>query len=100
MLGEKYLDSSHYVDGADPGDNETLYVGQDNDTYRVTNNAPYQDTFGLSDTISFGSAHSAGCNFVYGDGAVHFVSYVVNPAIFLVWGTRDSRVPGDIGEDK
>ena len=114
MLGEKFLVSDHRTDGMDAGDNETLYVGQDNDTYRTTMLPPIQDCpvvnlptayqldndYGWEENAhTFGSPHAAGCNFAYGDGAVHLVSYDVNAAIFLVWGTRDSRVPGDINAD-
>ncbi len=110
MLGEKFLTSDHYTDGGDPGDNETLYVGQDNDTYRVTYWQPLQDcpeanipaayTANVGyDGQYFGSAHAVGANFAFGDGAVHVVSFQVNPAIFLVWGTRDVATPGDISAD-
>src|SRR5262249_1698497 len=29
MVGEKYLQPEHYLNGQDPGDNETMYVGFD-----------------------------------------------------------------------
>ncbi len=117
MLGEKFLTADHYTDGQDGGDNETLYVGQDNDTFRTTNLPPIQDCQSSSlptsplnyqidsdygheeDPLTFGSAHAAGCNVAFGDGAVHIISFQVNPAIFLVWGTRDVATPGDISAD-
>jgi prepilin-type N-terminal cleavage/methylation domain-containing protein len=113
LLGEKFLTADHYTDGMDGGDNETLYVGQDNDTYRTTMLPPIQDVPAASipttplnyqtdtdyshveDTVTFGSAHAAGCNFAYGDGSVHLVSYQVNAPIFLVWGDRAPPVPSD-----
>ncbi len=114
MLGEKFVSSDHYTDGQDNGDNEDLYVGQDNDTYRSTYLPPIQDCpfssipsaysntpsgYNSFNCVSFGSAHAAGCNFAYGDGAVHLVSYDVNAAIYLAWGTRDSPAPGVIDAD-
>ena len=89
-------------------------MGQDNDTYRTTMLPPLQDVpasnlptayqldndYGWTENAhTFGSAHAAGCNFCYGDGSVHLVSYDVNAAIFLAWGTRNSPVPGVISAD-
>src|SRR5262249_13196010 len=36
IFGEKYLNPVNYLTGNDPGDNESMYVGMDNDTNRVT----------------------------------------------------------------
>lgn len=124
MLGEKAMCSDHYTDGTDPGDNETLYTGQDNDLYRTTYLPPLNDCLysnvpstavpGVTWTgagynnvganppwpsLVFGSPHAGGCNFCYGDGAVHFVSVLVNPPVFLAWGTRDNPLPGDVSGD-
>src|SRR5262249_46004541 len=70
MIGEKYLNPDHYSDGQDPSDNETMYVGFDNDTYRCTNRRPRQDQRGLQDTYSFGGNHLSGVNMAYCDGSV------------------------------
>jgi prepilin-type processing-associated H-X9-DG protein len=60
---------------------------------------PSLDTPGSANSCDFGSAHVAGCNMAYGDGSVHLVSYQVNAALFLAWGTRSSPLPGDISAD-
>jgi prepilin-type N-terminal cleavage/methylation domain-containing protein len=99
MFGEKSADPQHYYDGEDGGDNESLYVGQDNDEYRTTTNTPLQDVAGVNSYGNFGAAHIVGANMCFGDGSVHLVSYSVNPTIFTAWGDRNSRVPGDIGAD-
>jgi len=108
MIGEKFLNPDHYFDGLDRSDNETLYEGQDNDIYRTTYLPPLQDCTdtnlpgayqNLPNIITFGSCHSAGAIFAFGDGSVHLVPYTVNKNIFQVWGTRDSRLPGDIAAD-
>ena len=36
MVGEKYLNPDCYLNGADGADNETFYVGYDNDNHRTT----------------------------------------------------------------
>ncbi len=99
MIGEKSADPQHYTDGSDPGDNESIYVGQDNDIYRTTVNPPLQDVPGVLSYGNFGSAHTAGAHICYGDGAVHIVRYDVDPTIYNAWGDRNSRHPGDISGD-
>ncbi|MGO9114274.1 MAG: DUF1559 domain-containing protein [Thermoguttaceae bacterium] len=98
MLGEKSADPAHYTDGEDPGDNESVFVGQDNDTYRSTYWQPQADTPGQDPTNIFGSAHPGGMNFVAGDGSVHFVRYDVDLSIFQAFGVRNSLEQGTIWE--
>jgi hypothetical protein len=86
LLGEKYMDGAHYTDGQDCGDNEELFVGQDNDLYRTTYQVPQQDLSGQANTNAFGSTHAGGCNFSAGDGSIHFVGYDVNLTIFQAFG--------------
>jgi prepilin-type N-terminal cleavage/methylation domain-containing protein len=99
FIGEKSADPQHYFDGQDAGDNESIYVGQDNDIYRTTVNPPLQDIAGVNSYGNFGSCHTAGTHICYGDGSVHIVGYNVDPIIFNAWGDRNSRKPGDIGID-
>ncbi len=107
MLGEKSMDPTHYFDGKDAGDNETLYVGQDNDIYRTTYVSPttinpQQDVPGDDANYAcFGSAHPAGCNFTAGDGSVHFVAYAVDSAVFTEYGVRNCPDNGQMpwGDD-
>ncbi len=78
LIGERYLNPNNYFTGLDPGDNEAMYVGFDNDTSRSTAQSPVQDTPGTAYTQQFGSAHTAGLNMLYCDGSVHFIGYNVN----------------------
>ncbi len=94
MIGEKYLNPTNYRTGSDPGDNECLYVGFDNDISRETGYAPLQDRVGLQDTQRFGSGHPGGFNMLTCDGSVHTISYDIDPNVFLKLGNR--RVGGSI----
>ena len=95
MVGEKYLNPQNYLTGEDAGDNETMYVGFDNDLYRDTSVPPMQDTIGVSDTQRFGSAHVDGLNMLKCDGSVQFVNYNVNPTLWSAQGNRMSPMPGE-----
>ncbi len=61
LLGERYLDPDRYFDGTDPGDNEAMFVGTDNDNSRETSVLPIQDTRGVQDTQRFGTHTAAVC---------------------------------------
>jgi prepilin-type N-terminal cleavage/methylation domain-containing protein/prepilin-type processing-associated H-X9-DG protein len=107
LLGEKFINSAQYTSGDYPGDNEELFVGQDNDTSRTTYYPPQQDVMlpvplpntavfvGNNGEYCFGSAHPGGCNFSAADGSVHFISYSVNPALFADFGVRTSKATPD-----
>ena len=91
MAGEKVLGPENYYTGQDPGDNESMYVGMDNDLYRNTAAPPHQDdTRQPPDTESFGSAHIEGLNMLRCDGSVDFINYNVDPNIWLHMGDRNS----------
>jgi prepilin-type N-terminal cleavage/methylation domain-containing protein/prepilin-type processing-associated H-X9-DG protein len=88
LVGEKYLNVNNYRTGQDPGDNESMYVGYDNDVNRCTASPPMQDMPGTADTFRFGSAHPGGVNMLYCDGSVRIVEYGVDPAVHLAAGRR------------
>jgi len=88
--GEKYLNPDHYLDGLDPGDDWSMYTGQQDDNYRSTNfgNTPKQDRPGLGGWHSFGSAHPGGMNMAYCDGSVRIVGYDIDPETHSRLGNR------------
>ena len=57
LIGEKYLNPQHYLDGLDGGDNETWCTGYNNDNFRNGVDPPRQDRTGLPGLYGFGSAH-------------------------------------------
>ena len=88
LAGEKYLNPDKYETGVDGADNESMYAGYDNDNYRSSFLAPLQDRPGYANSRGFGSAHRAGLNMLYCDGAVQFITFDVNPAVFRAGGSR------------
>jgi prepilin-type processing-associated H-X9-DG protein len=88
LIGEKYLPPDNYLNGGDPGDDDHLYVGFDNDTARTTFDPPLHDTPKYQDPFRFGSAHVGGCNMLYCDGSVAVVAYSIEKAIHLRAGDR------------
>jgi prepilin-type processing-associated H-X9-DG protein len=89
LLGEKYLNPDNYETGWDPGDNESMYVGYDNDVYRTTFQGPQPDQNGYTNTFIFGSAHVAGFNMCYCDGSVRFIEYAIDMPTYQPSGSRN-----------
>jgi prepilin-type N-terminal cleavage/methylation domain-containing protein/prepilin-type processing-associated H-X9-DG protein len=95
LIGEKYLNADQYATGADGGDNESMYGGPNVDTMRSTNytsdtdnQRPMQDRGGLTAPWRFGSAHAGVCNFVFCDGSLRPLSYMVDPLTYSYLGSR------------
>jgi prepilin-type N-terminal cleavage/methylation domain-containing protein len=103
LLGEKYLNPDSYSSGADLADNECALVGWDNDINRTcrytpstnTVDTPKQDLAGFASSDIFGSAHSAGCNFVMCDGSLHSISFSIDPETHRRLGNRADKLPID-----
>ncbi|MBN2577483.1 MAG: DUF1559 domain-containing protein [Pirellulales bacterium] len=104
LCGEKYLNPDHYQTGLDAADNETMYMGENEDIVRFTawkgpndtetansNYVPRRDRPGYPHIDIFGSAHPSGCNFLFCDGSVETISYNVDPWIFNYLGGRNDK---------
>jgi prepilin-type N-terminal cleavage/methylation domain-containing protein len=96
MLGEKYVDANHYSDGWTPGDNESMYMGaDDNDrstTWSIGGSLPFysRDRMGVDGGgMTFGSAHATGAHFAFCDGAVHTLNYDLDLKVFQFLGIRN-----------
>jgi prepilin-type processing-associated H-X9-DG protein len=94
LIVEKFILTVNYENGLDPGDNECLYTGMNNDVSRSTFDPPLQDTVSSTGiarpTFRIGSAHPSGLNALLADGSVRTVTYSVDPTIFRVYGDRTS----------
>jgi hypothetical protein len=99
MFGEKYMSPDNYYTGSSASDNENMYTGYNNDNFRSTNRGrpPVQDRAGWNDHWRFGSVHSVGVHFVFGDGAVHQISYAIDPEVYHRLGDRHDGLP--VGAD-
>jgi prepilin-type N-terminal cleavage/methylation domain-containing protein/prepilin-type processing-associated H-X9-DG protein len=88
LVGEKQMCTQWYYTGADPGDNECMYVGMDNDIGRTTFYPPAQDLLiaPLPDAMHFGSCHPGGLNVLYCDGSVQWVENTISPAVWFQAG--------------
>ncbi len=101
LIGEKYLNPDDYTTGTDGGDNQSMYQGTDVDVCRFSRNlhssyqVPLQDRPGLTDYQMFGSAHAAGCQFVFCDGSVHSISYSIDPETHRWLSNRKDGQPID-----
>ena len=106
LVGEKYMMPDYYETGGDPGDNENMYMGDNEDIVRWTwsgadqNNLtlellPMQDCPGYGGRYHFGSAHPSGFNVVMCDGSVHHISYEIEPTIHRDLGNRRDGSPID-----
>jgi prepilin-type processing-associated H-X9-DG protein len=98
LVGEKYVMTTAYQTGSDPGYDQSWKSGVDLDLNRWTIDPPLQDSSTQYER-RFGSAHSGGLNMALCDGAVRFVSYSIDAAIHRSLGNRrDGRtvsVPGN-----
>jgi prepilin-type processing-associated H-X9-DG protein len=110
LVGEKYLNPDHYQTGIDNGDNENMYMGDNEDILRWTwsnvnqENAafallPMQDCPGYGDFngfgFRFGSAHPGGFNMTMCDGSVRTISYEIARTVHRDLGNRKDGNPMD-----
>lgn len=105
MITEKYLNPDNYETGMDRGDDQNLFVGNDQDNNRFFgagrsstgakspfNYPPYQDRPGFEvpgDNGGIGSAHFAGFQIALCDGSVRMITYSIDHDPFWLMGGRD-----------
>ncbi len=83
LVCEKYLNPDDYETGADGGDNENAYTGDDLDLLRWGQLAepPQRDQPGQVSVSRFGSAHATTWQASMCDGSVHALSYQIEPSV-------------------
>jgi hypothetical protein len=101
LIGEKNLNPDHYEDGLLSNDDQSMYLGHNEDNLCATGPsnspgtlAPKPDTPGIAYKFTFGSAHPSGWHAVFCDGSVHFISYEIEPLVHEWLGNRlDGNTP-------
>lgn len=90
-VGEKHIPVGEYDTSTSDGNDQGWNMGFDIDINRWTALPPRPD----SQTISgwslwtlFGSAHPAGCQFVFCDGSVHSLAFDIDENLFTKLGSR------------
>jgi hypothetical protein len=100
FAGEKYLAPDNYYTGSDGADNDSCLEGNDWDVNRWVSSGfpPMRDTRGVFDcnpsnsaacSQGFGSAHPAGVQFVFCDGAVKLLAYQIDTKTYQSLGVRN-----------
>jgi prepilin-type N-terminal cleavage/methylation domain-containing protein len=85
LAGEKRLIGSKPASG---GDEQTLYMGHDDDIARSATSELLHDTASNpSGDVGFGSTHSGVSNFAFFDSSIHAISYKIDKAVFQSLGT-------------
>jgi prepilin-type N-terminal cleavage/methylation domain-containing protein/prepilin-type processing-associated H-X9-DG protein len=95
LVGEKYLNSDYYFTGTDYCDDEPILGADDLDLNGWTVDIPRQDSPGVSNQITFGSAHPTGLNMGFCDGAVATISYAIDAETHRRLGCRNDGLPVD-----
>jgi prepilin-type N-terminal cleavage/methylation domain-containing protein/prepilin-type processing-associated H-X9-DG protein len=89
LVGERYMNPNSYYTGADGADNESMYVGFDNDVNRDSSiGPPMMDSPNYSSYDRYGSVHPGGMNMAFCDGSVRVVDYDISAAVFKEAGSR------------
>jgi type II secretory pathway pseudopilin PulG len=90
MLAEKWMIIPHYETGQLDWDDQTYYLGFDQDTNISSYALPLQDS-PLDVRMSFrmGSAHTTMFNTAFCDGSVHPISYAIDIAVHQALGSRN-----------
>ncbi|MCL4853896.1 MAG: DUF1559 domain-containing protein, partial [Bryobacteraceae bacterium] len=96
LVGEKYLNPVNYIDGRTNGDNECMYIGDNQDISRWVGQegednslyVPHQDRAGLSADFSWGGPHAGVFLTVFCDGSVHGVAYDIDMIALARLGDR------------
>ncbi len=93
MVGERYMNPDDYKKGTGSDDDQTMYIGQDRDTFRWAHPThpdatPLRDTAGIPRIFAFGSAHPTAFNMVFCDGSVHSINYTISIDIHSKLGNR------------
>jgi prepilin-type N-terminal cleavage/methylation domain-containing protein len=89
LVGEKYLAVERYKNGHDPGDQEHMYAGFNDDTQRSADLLPVRDTKVDYHHSQFGGCHPTSWNMAFVDGSVRAMSYDIFMEVHRRLGSRN-----------
>jgi prepilin-type N-terminal cleavage/methylation domain-containing protein len=106
LVGEKHVDPLNYETGEEYGDDNPMYIGHDWDNMRWASTVyplevDREGSFARDPSQSsytFGSAHETGIHFVFCDGSVHSIPYLINLQIHARLGNRCDGLSVDKSE--
>lgn len=88
MVGEKFLDPDHYLDGELFNDDQSAWQGDDLDMNRNTELPPAQDQPGIPTLYLFGSAHPGIWQAALCDASIHAIPYNIDSDVHWRLGHR------------
>jgi len=90
LVGEKWVDTLHYEDGKDLGDDQGPYVSDERDNVRWAQLGwlPVQDRAGVDFSWQFGSAHPTVWNMAFCDGSVQRLNYNMDLRVHVFMADR------------
>lgn len=98
LIGEKCVSTRpHDPKSPDRGDDQTLYMGDDKEIRRFTDEPPRRDSRQIAPT-AFGSGHASVCHFAFADGSVRAISFSIDSDVHRRLGNRGDGVPLNPGE--
>jgi prepilin-type processing-associated H-X9-DG protein len=97
LVAEKYLNPDNYATGAEFGDNQSMYIGDNAVVVRWGGSdfPPFQDRVGYLAVGSFGSAHAGNFNMAMCDGSVSQISYSIDVETYRRLMSRKDGQPID-----
>ena len=97
LVGEKYLDPQHYLDGRGAGDKRTMLEGANEDITRW-GSKPKPDTPGKQNGGAWGGPHPEAFNMLYCDGSVRNISFSIKGSVHEQAANRSDGAAEEIDE--
>ncbi len=97
-LGTAIDDNEAYVLPGWNGDFDVYRVGGAGSTPSLPPTRDYHKPGDINANKRFGSSHFSGANYVFADGAVHFIPYTVNPTAVLRACVRNDGQPFSLND--
>jgi prepilin-type N-terminal cleavage/methylation domain-containing protein/prepilin-type processing-associated H-X9-DG protein len=94
-VGEKSICQVQYYNGGSAGDDDCFYIGGNYDSLRMVCWRPVVDSYNTDNYNIFGSAHMNGCIFVFCDGSVHVISFMIDNEVHRRMGVIDDGLTID-----